>query len=634
MPATLPHPLPRFRPCRLARAWLAAAAMLILSGGGSFAAPPDPLPTDPKLAERITLRLRKAPLSRVLKEVSRETGAALSASAEVADEPAMLYVTDRPASEVLRQLALLFNYRWARRRINGAPTWQLYQDLKSRKEEEALRDGGRARALAALQSSLGEELRKTLEDPFPHRRSLLLAASLLRREHWQALAEGELLYFSSPSEPGSLPLAPEIAAGLRPGFYGENAVVRPTVGWRIRISLDLEPRGGQWTATLRAQASTIAAEGSTGPTPSGVSDLHLHGSDDPAVAERPLPGGAESHANSWREHQLLGRVLPAEELKLKSGAVLQPFDTAFDLAERGRIDVIAAAYHHPSTLGSSPAPPSEQALYAELQSWRFWSYRWRTSDAMDAGAAPFLLLRSRSWFLIRESEVPERVIQQWAGHLASRQSVSLDDATALALALNDGQLRQLPLRLDEEGIRLSRQIDSPDLLRCYGSLLPGQRAQLRAGGEVPYAAWPASARRYWRRIERGFRLGWLNEAPPAPANGRLRLRERQVQLVVAERSPEEVRYEYRVQDAEESGEVVGVGTDQTGLRFTTGRGVLIRAADPRLTGGSILEEGRLTHAVRFEYVDEERPYYPQLILPYVIRLPRSEPAPPAEPEAP
>src|SRR5438105_2521536 len=67
------------------------------------------LADDPRLDRPVSLRLKRAPLSAVLAELDRQTGARLAASTDTADEPAIVLVREQPAKELMRQLALLFD---------------------------------------------------------------------------------------------------------------------------------------------------------------------------------------------------------------------------------------------------------------------------------------------------------------------------------------------------------------------------------------------------------------------------------------------------------------------------------------------------------------------------------------------
>lgn len=123
------------------------------------------LTQDPRLVQPVTLRMKKSPLSAVAAALSRETSVVMTAARDVADEPAIVYVAAQPARAVMHQLAQVFNYRWTRTGKPGAYQYEIYQDLKSRQEEEALRERDRMRALQALQTEFRDYLEWTRRPP-------------------------------------------------------------------------------------------------------------------------------------------------------------------------------------------------------------------------------------------------------------------------------------------------------------------------------------------------------------------------------------------------------------------------------------------------------------------------------------
>src|SRR5262245_4310521 len=119
----------------LAIALLVVAAAVPARGAGED----PPLEKDARLAKKVTLRLKKSALSEVLAELGRQVGVRLTAAAGVADEPAVVYATEQPAAEVMRQLASLFDYRWARTGSVEKGRYELYQDREGARREEELR---------------------------------------------------------------------------------------------------------------------------------------------------------------------------------------------------------------------------------------------------------------------------------------------------------------------------------------------------------------------------------------------------------------------------------------------------------------------------------------------------------------
>jgi hypothetical protein len=244
---------------------IASPKVLPVPAGGASARQPI-LDQDARLDRRVTLRLKKSSLSAVVAELGQQAGVALKASPGVADEPAIVYASDQPAGEVMHQLARLFRYRWTRKGTLGRYTYEIYQDLRSQQEEEALRSQRRTLALRGLKSALQtrivlagrppEQLAREaaaheeavaafeglprdrrplaaltpagraaqndaarsyqlreMADPF--RRALLRVPAGLTPAQWDALVEGETLRFSTRPEPGTQPLPPAAAAALR-----------------------------------------------------------------------------------------------------------------------------------------------------------------------------------------------------------------------------------------------------------------------------------------------------------------------------------------------------------------------------------------------------------------------------------
>jgi type II secretory pathway component GspD/PulD (secretin) len=105
------------------------------------------LEKSPALDKPVTYTETKIPLGELVQRVAADTGAPLSASPEVADEPVAVVVKELPARELLEQLADLLDYQWARRpglrtpnTEHRSPTLEIYQDLASKRREAALRE--------------------------------------------------------------------------------------------------------------------------------------------------------------------------------------------------------------------------------------------------------------------------------------------------------------------------------------------------------------------------------------------------------------------------------------------------------------------------------------------------------------
>src|SRR5205814_53346 len=104
----------------------------------------------------VTLQLKGASLEEVCQELERKTGVRMTAARGVADEKATIFVKDRRARDVLREIARLFGYQWRRSGEEGAYRYQLAQDLRSQLAEEDLRNQDLHAAALALDQAMQE----------------------------------------------------------------------------------------------------------------------------------------------------------------------------------------------------------------------------------------------------------------------------------------------------------------------------------------------------------------------------------------------------------------------------------------------------------------------------------------------
>jgi hypothetical protein len=116
---------------------------------------------DNRLVRRLTLRQKAVSLAELCEVMEKETGVSLRASRGLADENVTVLVKDRPAREVMREVARLFGYYWSRSEREGEYRYELTQDLRSQLAEEQLRSRDMDAALLALDArmtSYGAEL--------------------------------------------------------------------------------------------------------------------------------------------------------------------------------------------------------------------------------------------------------------------------------------------------------------------------------------------------------------------------------------------------------------------------------------------------------------------------------------------
>jgi hypothetical protein len=202
---------------------------------------------------------------------------------------------------------------------------------------------------------------------------------------------------------------------------------------------------------------------------------------------------------------------PAREVPVLAGDTgeLNPLLAA--IAESYGINLVADGYRHQRR--SLPALPlgEERSLGDVLDQYVSPNARWCLVRSRAGGdpCGVFLQVRRHTWYADRLAEIPDRIARCWATHLRTWGRFSLPDTATLALTLRDEQLAQFEEVMQELGIDVHLPFSDREdasarqqraILRAYGSLLPGQRRLLGAGGWISDAAMPPAAR------------GWLGVA--------------------------------------------------------------------------------------------------------------------------
>ena len=127
------------------RFWLCVGMFVFLLGGGWTQ--PAHLADDARLQGRIVVWLKMEPLREALRTVSRQVGVPLQCVDSIAQEKVCLFVENRPAHEILEQLARLLRYEWHESAGGG---YILRVPDSTRLEEEQARNQLRAQRLQAL----------------------------------------------------------------------------------------------------------------------------------------------------------------------------------------------------------------------------------------------------------------------------------------------------------------------------------------------------------------------------------------------------------------------------------------------------------------------------------------------------
>jgi hypothetical protein len=104
------------------------------------------LADDTRLQQRITLWLKMEPLRDVLRAASRQTGVPLRCQDAIQHHKVSIFVENRPAAEILTQLASLFRYAWRK----DGEAYVLYVPDETRQQEESVLRAGREARVRAL----------------------------------------------------------------------------------------------------------------------------------------------------------------------------------------------------------------------------------------------------------------------------------------------------------------------------------------------------------------------------------------------------------------------------------------------------------------------------------------------------
>lgn len=121
------------------------------------------LADEPRLQRPITLWLKMEPLRNVLRTASRQTGVALRCQDAIQHQKVSIFVENRPAAEILTQLASLFRYAWRQ----DEDAYVLYVPDETRRQEESVLRAHRAVRPQALRDVI-RYARKLCTNPPPN----------------------------------------------------------------------------------------------------------------------------------------------------------------------------------------------------------------------------------------------------------------------------------------------------------------------------------------------------------------------------------------------------------------------------------------------------------------------------------
>jgi hypothetical protein len=502
---------------------------------------------DPRLFRRVTLQRKGVALEDLCRELGKQADVLLQASRGVGDEKATVFVKERPAREVMRAIARLFGYRWARSGEEGHYRYELVQELKSQLEEEELRSRDFHAALLQLDREMDayrpyldqspDQLKARMEGAGPAERQRLgnlvhggwggmQLYNRLSPAERSALAGGEPLQFSEGAAQPDRSLPAEWRGSLLQ-LWGDLAFAQQGSDAVGGQAADLRARGlnplriaddPSASSTIRLKISRSELGQLSLETETMVSVKHEKS--EPGLGARDVLATAESPSVSNPENAKLNEKLrddPAfkQEVSWKP----EPGCPHLDDAEvppsglfPGYVDVdeweaivkphvnsaeVWEAVHKATGLPIVadyytrlyPVPPvtvTRRSLFDGLcQAGDALGARW-TKDG------DFLLARSTSYFWDKLKEVPNRFLERWLADRARAGGLPADDLLEMA-ALSDQQLDSTRVR---QGIRhcwglpewrlLSREWMGSDPIRPYARLvaaLPQAQRERALGAE-------------------------------------------------------------------------------------------------------------------------------------------------------
>jgi hypothetical protein len=109
---------------------------------------------DTRLFRKVSLQDKGVSVTELCQQLQTQTDVSVSAMHGVSDEKVTVFVKELPARDVMRAVAQVFGYRWAREGDEGAFKYTLTQDLRSQLDEEEMRNRDVNAALLDLDAKM------------------------------------------------------------------------------------------------------------------------------------------------------------------------------------------------------------------------------------------------------------------------------------------------------------------------------------------------------------------------------------------------------------------------------------------------------------------------------------------------
>lgn len=114
-------------------------------------------PTDTRLDQKVTYQAKGELMHKVIEDLANKTGVYMECGTsskdwQVRDRKITIFVKDMPLKDLQQSIADLMNFTWARGAKEGVYTYRIFQDLKSKKEEENMRTRDKEEKVKKLQA--------------------------------------------------------------------------------------------------------------------------------------------------------------------------------------------------------------------------------------------------------------------------------------------------------------------------------------------------------------------------------------------------------------------------------------------------------------------------------------------------
>lgn len=421
---------------------------------------PDPSTAGRPFDARVTVMVNALDMRDFLRLLEDQTGVALQASKEIADQKVTGRLRNRTLGDTLRALRRLFGYRLWYRQTTGVYILYQVDPSKVREAENALYlDAFRLR-LERFRQSLAKDPRVDLPINVAERILVRMRPEQVDELFQKRSYEVPFSALSSRDQEGVRARLSGFVwgkIGEPPRTPNEDEIRRSRVTLAIRNEgVDLYLVGGvyfdgrgmgrvllapQRTIVERQRAGIQIAESGSG-SGGEVMDAFMH---DPAEVEpvRPVVGpSAQDRSNPDLKRTISVRFFPPRSKEGYTGepnCPLSPTDDAFQaLASQANIDFLADSFIReptaPSDIRDIPLGEALDKVAAEL------GYTWNRSGGI-------YLFRSASWWQDDPNEPPAAVtrkwLQLWRERRRAGKPLTIEELASLAYRLTNEQLSSL-----------------------------------------------------------------------------------------------------------------------------------------------------------------------------------------------